>query len=381
MSLRSLAALACVAPHAHSGVITVDDDAPADYRTLVEAVAAASSGDVILVQPGSYPSNKLIIDKDLAILGADVATTSLFLTEIEVTSDVTTFTLAGLRSFELDVNSVAGRVRIDDCDGRWATFDRCDQVLVTGSEFDPPGYDAVRVDESVVAIADSRLSGASDDELGWIGLSVDHPGSGGTAASEVLVSGTSVYGGWAHTGAFLPGIGGDAIWIGSFGGELNVVDVRGSSTDRIVAGEAFWDGESIYGPHTHSGVTLDPDVAEGLVDPPEPHLRLTGDTSLGGLSRVDVFGIAGQPAAVLFSAISSAPTEIPGWKGKLWMDLAGLVLVDFVALAGQDVGAGFDVPVPDFFPLLGFAVDVQGLVLMPSGALHLTNPEQLVPRE
>ncbi|MEM7306264.1 MAG: hypothetical protein AAF682_06325 [Planctomycetota bacterium] len=48
-------------------IFTVDDNGPADFSDLPEAVAAASAGDTILVQPGVYTSFSL--DKGVKILG------------------------------------------------------------------------------------------------------------------------------------------------------------------------------------------------------------------------------------------------------------------------------------------------------------------------
>ena len=52
---------------------TVDDDAPADFSTIQEAVDAASSGDTIQVKAGTYYEH-VAINKSLALVGEDSAT-------------------------------------------------------------------------------------------------------------------------------------------------------------------------------------------------------------------------------------------------------------------------------------------------------------------
>jgi parallel beta-helix repeat protein len=53
---------------------TVDDDGVADFRTIQEAVNAASAGDTILVRRGAY-NGSVIVNKSISILGEDSAST------------------------------------------------------------------------------------------------------------------------------------------------------------------------------------------------------------------------------------------------------------------------------------------------------------------
>jgi parallel beta-helix repeat protein len=54
----------------------VDDDGPADFRTVQEAINAASSGDTILVRPGTYKENP-VITKPLSLLGENASQTTI----------------------------------------------------------------------------------------------------------------------------------------------------------------------------------------------------------------------------------------------------------------------------------------------------------------
>jgi parallel beta-helix repeat protein len=52
------------------GMITVDDDGPADYKTIQEAIDAATPGDTIFVYVGTYPEN-VIVNKTVTLKGED----------------------------------------------------------------------------------------------------------------------------------------------------------------------------------------------------------------------------------------------------------------------------------------------------------------------
>ncbi len=52
------------------GMITVDDDGPADYKTIQEAIDAATPGDTIFVYAGTYPEN-VIVNKTVTLKGED----------------------------------------------------------------------------------------------------------------------------------------------------------------------------------------------------------------------------------------------------------------------------------------------------------------------
>ncbi|MFQ5909236.1 MAG: nitrous oxide reductase family maturation protein NosD [Thermoplasmata archaeon] len=53
-----------------AGMITVDDDGPADYQTIQEAIDAANPGDTIFVYEGTYPEH-VIVNKTVALKGED----------------------------------------------------------------------------------------------------------------------------------------------------------------------------------------------------------------------------------------------------------------------------------------------------------------------
>ena len=54
----------------------VDDDLPADFRTIQEAINAASSGDTILVRSGTYHEN-IVVNKSLSLVGEGADRTTI----------------------------------------------------------------------------------------------------------------------------------------------------------------------------------------------------------------------------------------------------------------------------------------------------------------
>ena len=51
------------------GVWTIDDNGPADFADLPEAVAAVSDGDILRLMPGNYTGTT--IDKNLTLIGIE----------------------------------------------------------------------------------------------------------------------------------------------------------------------------------------------------------------------------------------------------------------------------------------------------------------------
>jgi parallel beta-helix repeat protein len=74
----------------------VDDDGPADFHTIQEAINAASSGDIILVRTGTYKENP-VIAKSLSLLGENVSQTTILAENIwkTVTIDASKVTISG----------------------------------------------------------------------------------------------------------------------------------------------------------------------------------------------------------------------------------------------------------------------------------------------
>ncbi len=65
--------IALVALPCRARIITVDDDAPADFTTIQAAINDANDGDIVVIQPGTYTGDG---NRDIDFLGKAVVVTS-----------------------------------------------------------------------------------------------------------------------------------------------------------------------------------------------------------------------------------------------------------------------------------------------------------------
>ena len=113
-----------------TSVWTVDDDGPADFHTIGEAVAASSDGDAILVRGGSYPS---------------------------FTLDARGVTIVG----EPDASQVHGHVRIENLTPRQV-------VVLSNLAVSSPDYEALRShdNQGSIRLQSCELLGHRNDDQG-----------------------------------------------------------------------------------------------------------------------------------------------------------------------------------------------------------------------
>lgn len=125
--LSRLAATAVLVAAARANVWVVDDNGPANFSTIQDAINAASDGDTIIVQPGNYTSFT-INDKDLRVLGTGAQkplvvgasqVTSLASQRAVVLSDLR-FQLAPASAWALQLTNCAGAVRVQRCNAKGA---------------------------------------------------------------------------------------------------------------------------------------------------------------------------------------------------------------------------------------------------------------------
>ncbi len=60
-----------LAAHCGAGIITVDDDGPADFSSIQAAIGSASDGDTIIVQPGLYQESINFLGKNIALVSTN----------------------------------------------------------------------------------------------------------------------------------------------------------------------------------------------------------------------------------------------------------------------------------------------------------------------
>jgi hypothetical protein len=123
VAFAALALLAGTGSAAAQHLWTVDDNGPADFATIQDAVDAAADGDVVQVFPGSYAGFQ-IASKGLAILG-DSATPWTLSGPVSVTSTVVgqTVVISGFTQLDsgsgtaagIAISACAGAVRTEDC--------------------------------------------------------------------------------------------------------------------------------------------------------------------------------------------------------------------------------------------------------------------------
>jgi len=361
---------------ARADILTVDDDGPADFAVVADAVAAAQPGDVIVVELGNYTGDLLAIDKPITIAGRNGGPRPAFGFGIEMQADVP-FAMARIRASSFTATDITSRLRLQGCSFSSLTFNGAGQAMVNGGEV-KFGIDAVKIyNGAVVSMAGVEIVGGSFDDLGTYGVLVSNGLSG--LVPNVTLAGCDVEGGSAG-GGFIDGNGGDAIFAvtGPTG-----TSVRGSSFHTIRGGTGLggFDGTSIVGNVDYSGVaTVPAPPILSPVDPPQPYLTNTS-SRLGEVAEVDVFGPAGQPALLLGSLGTVEPVAVPGWDGgRLWVNPAALVLIAGITLDGQDDAATSSFTIPDDETLIGLTVDLQAIAVMPGGAWHLTNPGQFIVR-
>ncbi|MFG0317426.1 MAG: hypothetical protein ACF8XB_09145 [Planctomycetota bacterium JB042] len=364
---------------------TVDDDGPADFREISQAIASAVDGDVLLVEPGQYGS--FFLDKDLAIVGRvgaprpEVAGPNLI-------ASPTGFTISRLRMGSVRVNSVLGPGRFDDCRfpavGGPADYGLqvtgSNQVLVSRSVVQgesPASGDgglALWVVASTVTLVDTNVRGGDGAVAAGSG-----PTDGGDAllalfgAHVVAVSGDlrgGDAGGDPTPGACSFGVAGDGVRaLGN-----STVGLRGSSVDQVLPGEVgpflcggvpgvsgIAEGGStiVFSGVTHRGFTTGAGE-NSLVpaEPAEPFLLVTGPNAPGTNGVLRLFGPSGQPA-LLIGALDTSFTEVPGVAGPLWLDPALAFFVGVLPTAGLDTPANCPYPVPNDAALSGASARFQ----------------------
>ena len=412
MLARSLTAvLGLLVTPAWSAVqtLTVDDDKPADFSSIADAIAAAAPGDVLLVMEGEYDA--FVLDKPLSILGP-AGGERPHVSGASRVQGVGGFDLAGLNFDRLEVDAVVGRGQLDDCQvgGPLASTHSlaivdCDELLIERCSIGPEVLTgvwggnnmALRIQNSRVALVDSAVRGANgksgfDYGDGQGALEVQH--------SQVWVSGTDLRAGSGGADGFCVSCGGDG------GDGLVVVQstvvLRGFSnqlSNGLAGSFGADDGHDLV----LSGATVVYGAGAGIngfssilelgggnalvqVPAPEPFLTIAGGDAPGEARRLLLRGPDGAHAFVATS-LSTGFLESPGFEGAVWLSPDALLQVLPLLTEGNDDPVTYEWVLPPSFQLLhGLSLHVQavfpgvlGTALNP-GAMQLTNPASLIVR-
>jgi len=297
--LLSLSAwlLAALAPPAAAGVIVVDPSGGGDFTDPSQALAAAVSGDIVILKPADYTTTTLFLDVDGKALviagdgGGPVTIPSLQVHNVpaggtfvlrHLTFQPNTFT--ALTGKTVLIDHCAGNVHIEDCtiagiDGHPAlgfAADGLPGLLLSGNtgavaihrstitggkgqstvslifsiQTPSQGAHAIVSDGGRLALYAVTATGGQ----GGDGIDVPAagaPGGSGLSATgcEVIVSGATLVGGDGGTGTS-PGLSGSGVTLTGAGSALSELDstlVGGAGSPPLVLGGAtheIWPGQA-----------------------------------------------------------------------------------------------------------------------------------------
>jgi hypothetical protein len=404
--------LLLASPLAAASTWVVDASGGGHFTSIQAAIDAAAPGDVLLVESGFYSA--FTLDKDLSILGPESGPTPYVLGESWLLMD--SAEIAGLRFNTLEVHGATGVVLLDDIevDGLLSGFEACNGMRIEscaqvhiarssihGKDGDPSCESrALGVVDSNVTLTGCTLVGGT----GWGDVFDAYPGMEGlnlSGESDVLLSGTSVYGGDGGT-AQIPfggqgGWGAPAILMNGFDETpLATCNVRGNAGTLIAGGQAGGGISGMpalvaaggQGTLTTSGASYAPEVFSiGLevvpLEPAQPFINLVGGDTPGSFKRLNLYGPVGEPLLVIAS-LNSAQLELPGpVDGTIWLDLSTPLLMLPFTFAGQELAQNLTFKLPaSLTGLEGLRVTFQGFAAgMGASGNHLaTNPAHLLIR-
>ena len=384
------AALVLLASSLHAGTWTVDDDGPADFPGIQQAIDALPAGETLLVQPGDYAA--FVLGKRMQIFGVLGAEPPRVFGRSFVTG-ASTVTIAGLRMDALALEAIAGRARIEDCvflglpGGSGLEATGCAEVIVARSTVNGldtafGGTVALVVADSTVALLACTVQGG--DALPPPCCIVGQDGKDGLQAwsSYVIAVGSSFRGGNGgppSTFTSIIGNGGHGLHSGG-----SFVDLRGCQVKAGLPDPSF-NGTPAPDLYASGGTVVgdvDGDFVFGAVHI-EPGLdlpTLSFDVSVapGGTTIMSLLCPEAE-AGLLVVALDSGIASLAHFEGPLWVLPHFLLLVPVL---GPQVRP-LDVPANPALSGLGltFQAVYPGLpgVVDPDDAA-LSNPEQLVIR-
>ena len=345
---RLLLLAGLLAVPARAGVIIVDDDGPADFVTIQEAVDAALAGDVILVQRGEY-AGFAIDAKTLVVAAAEPGQLNRpqLLSGIEVRhiGASRTVLLAGLDvpgggppvDDALLVEDCDGSVRVNDCLLTGLTEESPDNATCAGVRV-LDSADVVLVGCTVVGARGSLLGAsvvpllpASDGGAGLFG-----DGGAATAWDCTITGGKGVgyYDFWVDSGDGGPGVraasgrvvlegcavkggsGGDSAIMWATGGAGLIVDAAGQAfvRDTTLAG-GF--GGLLYNPFSPGyGPSGPATVVDGLLEPlGGAPLLLSANAPV--LHPGDSLVLSGGAPGVMLVGLGGANAMLASWSAPL----------------------------------------------------------------
>lgn len=373
----SLLVLLSAAPLSAQQVHVVDDDGGpgVDFTTLSAAVAAASSGDVLLIESGSY-AGAFTLDGKALVLAADADATVDLQAGVATVQNLAagqTVTLRGVHSHFVSWNLVsdAGTVWFEDCSLEFddaltlgtMTATGCANVVVTCctisaapavSTFgDNVPSDGIHAQQSQLTLYECTVTGGSGD-LSM--TTIDVPGQQAVELVDatLFLAGSTLTGGPGATAA-----GGAAL------------RVAGASTawlldDTLAGGDGTPDGAAVE--ETLGGVAI-------ALPGPASRLELDSPKRMGEPVTLTLDGPPGQQAW-LMKWLAPGGVVKPGWSGVLLVDPAHFSLLALGNIPGSGE-LSLTANVPTIAGLQALPLYLQGVALAP-GSIRLTSGSHLL---
>lgn len=362
MRLPSLSALVLLLANAAAAqsvhVVDLANGPGTDFTSLVTAVNAAVSGDVLLVRAGEYPESLVLGSKSLTVTAEVGATVRVHGISVSGLPSGETIVVRGFDARDnvvpgISCTNSAGSIWLEECGvlafptffgpAGGATVTDCESVVLSGCTITGPqrigmSNDTFLSTRSRVFLYDSLVEGGSFDRFdGWTGMIV----TDGT----VFLAGSTVRGGAGQDGVFTECHGGD----GGVGVRLLGTAPSVHAQDSQVAGGNFGTGtcgDGVFG----QGVVVDAGLfhtSSTLARPFSTVSPARDDESFSGTYR----GRPGDRVWLMYSLEPSAGTTAGVIDGRLLLRAprfrlfrgeigAGDILVDSVPL--NDIGPGVE---------------------------------------
>jgi len=355
----SLALLAPAGAAQMTWIVDANNGPGAHFTTLPPAIAASSSGDVILLRyGGGYDASGAVVTHGLSIIGSGGSTAILDL-DVQVPAGEHVV----LRNLVVYTGVSGSYMRFQNCDG---------SVHLQDVDFIGNGYtnnQLALIDCRLVTFTDCLIQRYSFDSMPvhdcdlvvMRGCQLNN-GAGQLGADLVdsrLVSVDSAYYGlpsspWHPTGRVAMSLSNSVV---EFAGDSCVHGQQGNMIQDLGGSQV------LVGPTANVALTGVPGVAATI------H-ALGAFLDSASVVDVEVYGATGGIAVLSFGPPLAA--ALPLWGDSYWLDAPSVTVFDFVWLNG--VGAGqWQANLPSTLPP-GLSLWLQAAVIDAGGTFALTTP-------
>jgi hypothetical protein len=393
----------------------VDDDGPADFADIEQALGAAREGDRIDVRAGDYPA--FVLDKRVTLIGQAGAVAGG--AEVRSPSNIAAITLKSLtvtnasETVIFDEVTVKGEVNPNSSTPTVTFIENCADVrfidcFLKGRKLAIDGSMALRVVDSHVELVSSTIQGAHGRDS-----ACPTPGWGGDGghgmrlegSSRVIVMLSDIYGGWggddlSYCGYGKGGDGGHGVRVYASASVIaaglasNTVDGGYGGFVFLGTGYCGYDGDPFYVGGRASGFGCCTYGATSVPTPPDPMLERIGipfapfsypggpglPTAAGAAASSVTLRVYGHPGSFTRLFLSGLPQVMPGGVAvELMLVRNTTVDLGFMPASGY---IDFELPIgPEWVEPLAPAYGrmfAQASLIYPGGEIRRTNSVPLV---